>query len=91
MFYVSWYSFSFSDESVRNKNKDVYVTVSSDKTELNQQTHPEALCNVHFGALNQFYTLITCSPPITGQYVQLQYVESSDSVINLYEIEVHGV
>ena len=53
-------------------------------------SNPAAICNYHDGPLNQYYTLITCIPPIRGQFVQLQYNESQAALFRLYEIEVHG-
>ena len=55
------------------------------------ESNPDALCNYFDGPINYDFTLITCFPPIRGQFVQIQYKESENSVINLYEIEVHGV
>ena len=45
-------------------------------------------CGYHDGFLNQSYTLISCIPPITGQFVQIQ--SFTTSYLNLYEVEVHG-
>ena len=55
------------------------------------ESNPDALCNYFDGPINYALTLITCLPSIRGQFVQIQYKESENSVINLYEIEVHGV
>ena len=69
----------------------MYVTVAEEESQLIYDINPAAICNYHDGALNQYYTLITCIPPIRGQFVQLQYKESSDAHLNLHEIEVHGI
>ena len=80
-----------SVQAERDRNKDVYVTVSEEESQLMYGSNPDAICNYHDGPLNRYYTLITCIPPIRGQFVQIQYKESSDSFLRLYEIEVHGV
>ena len=54
-------------------------------------SNPAAICNYHDGPLNQYYTLITCTPPIRGQFVQLQLKEGDDVRLSLYEVEVHGI
>ena len=55
------------------------------------ESNPDALCSYFDGPINYALTLIMCLSPIRGQFVQIQYKESENSVINLYEIEVHGV
>ena len=78
-------------KAAADRNKDVYVTVSKLESEIMYESNPDALCNYFDGPINYAFTLITCLPPIRGQFVQIQYKESENSVINLYEIEVHGV
>ena len=87
----STFNVIFPAQAERDRNKDVYVTVATDESQLMYDSNPAAICNYHDGPLEQYYTLITCVQPIRGQFVQLQYKESLDSVIRLYEIEVHGL
>jgi len=51
-------------------------------------SNPEALCKYVDGYLNRYYTLITCDHPISGRFVQILF--NATTMLNLYEIEVHG-
>ena len=74
-----------------NANRDVYVTVSADPTKLAYLTNPTAICGHSNSSYEHDYTLITCSPPINGQYVQVQLKEDQNPSLSLGEIEVHGI
>lgn len=66
------------------------VTVSYEESDIMYYSTDESnLCNRYPGQLNQYYTLIVCNRPISGQFVQLQLI--INTYMNLYEIEVHGV
>jgi len=48
----------------------------------------EVLCKYVDGYLNRYYTLITCDQPISGRFVQILF--NAKTILNIYEIEVHG-
>jgi len=52
-------------------------------------TNPEVLCYYSGGALNRYYTLLTCNQPIRGRFVQI--LLNANTVLNIYEVEVHGI
>jgi len=52
-------------------------------------SNQQVLCNYHPGALNEYYTLITCKQPIRGRFVQVLF--NATTSLNLREIEVHGL
>lgn len=68
------------------RSRDAIVTVSSTRpyttpTEGNTCAHRP-------GIFNRNVTLIICSQILTGQYAQLQFFNTS--IMNLFEVEVHG-
>jgi len=52
-------------------------------------TNPAVLCYYHDGVLNRYYTLVTCKQPIRGRFVQILF--NADTIVNIYEVEVHGI
>ena len=62
------------------------VTVGKTPDDLDEAN---ALCHYHDGVLPQYYTTLTCDQPIRGQFVRIQL--KADTILNLYEIEVHGL
>lgn len=74
---------------IKERLRDMYVTVSQEEANiLYTPGVKDNLCAYHDGPLEDFYTLMTCSPPITGQFVQIQLYAYEH--LNLYEVEVHG-
>jgi len=69
-------------------NAEVTVAMTEEKIEFTG-TNPEVLCYYHDGILNQYYTLVTCKQPIRGRFVQILF--NATTILNLYEVEVHGV
>jgi len=53
------------------------------------ETNPEVLCYYHDGVLNPHYTLATCKQPIRGRFVQILF--NAETILNIYEVEVHGI
>ena len=71
------------------QTKDVFTAVATDIDDIwYKEEDTSNLCGYHEGSLNQFYTLIKCPSPITGQFVQIQL--GVMAVLNLYEVEVWG-
>ena len=48
-----------------------------------------SLCYYHDGVLPRYYTTLTCDQPIRGQFVRI--LLKAKAVLNIYEIEVHGL
>jgi len=71
----------------RSKNAEVTVAMREEDIEYNG-SNPEVLCNYYDGLLNRFDTLITCNQPIRGRFVQM--LLNATTILNFYEIEVHG-
>jgi len=66
------------------------VTVAMTELEIEfTGTNPEILCYYLDGFLNRIYTLATCKQPIRGRFVQILF--NTETILNLYEVEVHGV
>ena len=82
---------SFSFLFLAQSHKDIYITVATEESQLMYDSNPAALCKYHDGLLEHYYTLITCNQPIRGQFVQLQLKDLINSVMNLYEVEAHGI
>lgn len=81
----------FIEDSLRYRADNAIVTASEIEDTIMYTGDDSYLCNKHDGLLEQYYTLIICSQPITGQYVQIQFDSLYYPGLNLYEVEVHGV
>ena len=68
------------------RTKNVEVTVGRTPDELDEA---KSLCYYHGGILSKYYTTLTCDQPIRGQFVRIQL--KAHIMLNLYEIEVHGL
>ena len=70
--------------------KNPHVTVSEDEANIfYNSANLDNFCGSYNGSLPQYYTLITCNPAITGQFVQIQLYTTTQ--MSFYEVEVHGV
>lgn len=61
------------------------VTVSTEEADIFDSYRE---CGRWTGPLDPYYTLITCSTVMSGQYVQIQLM--ANTTLHLYEVEVHG-
>ena len=68
------------------RTQNVEVTVGKTPNDLDDAS---SLCSYHDGILPQYYTTLTCDRPIRGQFVRVQL--KALTILNLYEIEVHGL
>jgi len=69
-------------------NAEVTVAITEEEIEFTG-TNPEVLCYYHDGILSQSFNLATCKQPIRGRFVQI--LLNATTILNLYEIEVHGI
>lgn len=73
-----------------NINRNTLVTVAEEETDIfsTSDGSNEVVCGYRDGALERYWTLVTCTQPIMGRYVQIQFFVSER--LHLYEVEVHG-
>ena len=77
-----WHNWRFS------KNAIVTVAGTDADEDIFYDRNTNSLCNYYDGQLNRYFTTITCKQAMKGQFVQLLF--NATTIINLYEIEVHG-
>jgi len=92
MFIIPYYTYfikcKFLDYWERSLNAEVTVAMTEEEIEFTG-TNPEVLCYYHDGVLNQYFTLVTCTQPIRGRFVQILF--NAKTIFNLYEVEVLGI
>lgn len=79
--------FNYVDEEAwqRTRNADITVALTP-----NALTSASSRCSYYPGILEQYYTLITCSSPMMGQWVQMR-INVDNTNLNIHEFEVHGI
>ena len=76
---------------VKRRLQNVVATVAVQEGKLFQnKVGSKYYCGYVDGVLNQHYTLINCRDSLPGQFVQI-LMNVDQGVLNVYEVEVHGI